>query len=66
MTKRETTEDEWFFTYPVDDKIGDQMEPLEPGITSDSRSGWESSRHVMCLTLGQMLYITYTVHTEYI
>lgn len=43
VTKRETTEDGWFFTYPVDDKIGDQMEPLEPGITSDSRSGRESS-----------------------
>lgn len=34
VTKKETTVDEWFFTYPVDTKIGSQMEPLEPGITN--------------------------------
>lgn len=37
VTKKETTVDEWFFTYPVDSKIEDHMEPLEPpGITSNA------------------------------
>lgn len=38
VTKKETTVDEWFFTYPADSKDGNLLEPLEPGITN-SRSG---------------------------
>mmetsp|Transcript_78962 Transcript_78962/g.189570 ORF Transcript_78962/g.189570 Transcript_78962/m.189570 type:complete len:420 (-) Transcript_78962:72-1331(-) len=36
VTKKETTIDEWFFTYPVDTKIGDHLEPVEPGIASNN------------------------------
>ena len=43
VTKKETTVDEWFFTYPADSKDGNLMEPLEPGITN-SRSGRLSVR----------------------
>jgi len=33
VTKKETSMDEWFYTYPVDPKI-ESVEPLEPGIAS--------------------------------
>lgn len=38
VTKKETSVNEWFFTYPVDTKM-DYLEPTEPGLASGGGAG---------------------------